>query len=71
MSLIEKGPGFTGTVQEILGNEWITTRLREMGIIPGVEIKIRGFAPFGDPMILEVHGVSLALRKAEAQCIQI
>lgn len=71
MSLTEKKPGFEGPIKDIIGDEWITLRLQEMGIIKGSQVVFRGTAPFGDPVIIEVHGLALALRKSEAACIRV
>ena len=38
----------------------------EMGLTPGVELRIVGVAPLGDPLELEVRGYRLSVRKSEA-----
>lgn len=49
----------------------VSRRLMEMGVIPGVSVKVIRTAPFGCPMEIRVRGYSLALRRAEAEHIQI
>jgi ferrous iron transport protein A len=46
-------------------------RLMEMGVIPGVSIKVIKTAPFGDPIEIRVRGYHLALRKSEALAVDI
>ncbi|MBW1650106.1 MAG: ferrous iron transport protein A [Deltaproteobacteria bacterium] len=46
-------------------------RLREMGLIPGAEIKICGRAPLYDPVSLKVMGFTLSLRNNEADYIEV
>ena len=46
-------------------------RIMDMGITKGVEITIRKFAPFGDPIELTVRGYELSIRKSEAEAIEV
>jgi ferrous iron transport protein A len=41
-------------------------RLREMGLLPGVQVTLVRAAPMGDPLEIRVRGCSLTLRKSEA-----
>ena len=41
-------------------------RLRELGLLPGVTVKLVRAAPLGDPLEIRVRGCSLTLRRAEA-----
>lgn len=34
----------------------------DMGMIPGIRVKIIKYAPLGDPIEIELHGYSLTLR---------
>ena len=46
-------------------------RLRELGLLPGVQVTLVRAAPLGDPLEIRVRGFSLTLRKAEAQHILV
>ncbi|MCF8029477.1 MAG: ferrous iron transport protein A [Desulfohalobiaceae bacterium] len=46
-------------------------RIRDMGLVPGVEVTILGRAPLRDPVALKVHGFTLSLRNNEADHIQV
>lgn len=46
-------------------------RIREMGLIPGTDIKIQGRAPLYDPVALRVRGATLTLRNNEADYIEV
>lgn len=46
-------------------------RLRELGIVAGVFIKIVGEAPFKDPIVVKYRGTVLSLRKSEASIIYV
>lgn len=44
-------------------------RLIDMGITPGVKMKIKKFAPLGDPIEIELRGYELSIRRSEAKNI--
>lgn len=46
-------------------------RIRDMGLVPGTEIRIQGRAPLYDPVALRVKGFTLALRGREADYIEV
>lgn len=46
-------------------------RLRDMGLVPGTEVKIVGRAPLKDPVALRLRDFTLTLRNNEADCIQV
>jgi ferrous iron transport protein A len=46
-------------------------RIRDMGLVPGAEIKIQGRAPLYDPVALRVMGATLTLRNNEADYIEV
>lgn len=45
--------------------------LREMGLIKGNTVKLQRRAPLNYPIEIKIQGFSLALRKEEAQSIEI
>ncbi|MBW3596536.1 MAG: ferrous iron transport protein A [Planctomycetes bacterium] len=66
-TLAELPLGRTAVVKTIDGADDIALRLLEMGLTPGVTVKLLGAAPLGDPLELEVRGYRLSLRKSEAK----
>lgn len=46
-------------------------RIMDMGVTPGIEIKVVKVAPLGDPIEVNVRGYELSLRKEEAQQIEL
>lgn len=46
-------------------------RIMEMGITPGVAVKVIKLAPLGDPIEINVRGYELSLRKSEAEKILV
>ena len=71
MTLAELEKGESRTVLSVRGENMITRRLMEMGVIPGVAVRMVKSAPFGDPLEINVRGYSLALRRNEAQSVEL
>lgn len=61
----------TLTIADVVGDSGLTRRLREMGFHTGCEVRILGRAPFNGPYVVQLHDSVLALRWAEAECLQI
>jgi Fe2+ transport system protein A len=71
MCICDLKPGNKGIVDKIEGNEKLAKRLLALGCIEGTEIEIRRTAPFGDPLIVNLRGYNLAIRKKDASFIYI
>ncbi|MGI9056553.1 MAG: FeoA family protein [Pyrinomonadaceae bacterium] len=71
MTLANLQIGAEARVTNIKGNNSITKRLMEMGVVPGVSVKVIKSAPFGDPIQILVRGYNLAMRKSEAEAIEV
>jgi len=71
MKLSQLTVGRRGRVERIIDQGSVSTRLMEMGLTPGVELKLVGTAPFGDPLEFALRGYRLSLRKSEADCVEI
>lgn len=63
--------GADARVVAVNGEGSVTRRLLEMGVIPGVSIRVIKKAPFGDPIEVRVRGYSLAMRRTEAESISV
>lgn len=55
----------------INGDSVYRQRLIAMGLLPGTEFTLSRMAPLGDPIEIQVRGVALSLRKAEASILRI
>jgi Fe2+ transport system protein FeoA len=67
----ELSVGQSGRVKRVAGTDDISRRLLEMGVTPGVELRLLGAAPLGDPLEFELRGYHLSLRRSEAQHIEL
>lgn len=70
-TLAELKIGDEAKILSVQGNSPITRRLMEMGLVPGVSVRVVKTAPFGDPIEIRVRNYNLALRRVEAQSIEI
>ncbi|HMO14150.1 MAG TPA: ferrous iron transport protein A [Pirellulaceae bacterium] len=70
-SLADLLPGQQAVVTDIEGDDAITTRLYEMGLIPGCRARFLGAAPLGDPLEFEIRHYRLSLRKDEARRVGV
>ena len=64
-------PGQRATITKINGASALRRRFIEMGIIKGETILIERHAPLGDPIEYFIKGYHLALRKEEANQIEV
>ena len=61
----------TGTIARVRGGGELGIRIREMGLVPGAEVKIVGRAPLNDPVHIKLYGNDLTLRNNEADQIMV
>ena len=71
MNLRQLGIGESGVICSVGGEGALRQHLLDMGVIPGVTIKIVKFAPLGDPVEVMLHEYILTLRLAEAEKIEV
>jgi Fe2+ transport system protein FeoA len=70
-TLASLAAGSEANVVAVRGDNAVSRRLMEMGVVPGVSVKVIKTAPFGDPMEIRLLGYNLAVRKNEADAIEI
>jgi len=64
-------PGRVYEVAAVVGADALARRLASAGVWPGTRLELIARAPFGDPMLFRLHGYRLALRRAEADRIEV
>ena len=60
-----------GTIAAVKASGQLGRRLRDMGLVPGTDIKIQGRAPLCDPVALRIMDFTLTLRNREADYIDV
>lgn len=63
--------GRTVTVKKVHGEGALKRRIMDMGITKGTSIFVRKLAPFGDPIEINIRGYELAIRKSDADIIEV
>jgi len=53
------------------GGADLPERLGELGFLVGERVRVLARAPFGDPIAVRVGSGTFALRRAEADCVQV
>ncbi len=71
MTLRELAAGKSARIETVGGDGALRQHFLDMGMVPGVTVKLVKFAPMGDPMELLIRGYKLTLRLAEAEKIGI
>lgn len=61
----------SGIIRAVKAQGELGRRIRDMGLVPGTEIRIQGRAPLNDPVALRVMGFTLTLRNNEADFIEV
>jgi Fe2+ transport system protein FeoA len=71
VSLEHVAIGSTARVVDVSGNDPTALRLLEMGLTPGVNVRVVGTAPLGGPLELELRGYRLSIRRHDAARVAI
>ncbi len=71
MSLVEALKNRRYRIERLEGPEEECRRLLDLGLTPGEETSVVQAVPFGDPLVVVVRGMRIALRRREAAWIKI
>lgn len=64
-------PGQAATITAVGGARAFRRRLLELGLLPGVDVRMIKVAPLGDPLEIEARGCRLSMRAREAEAIAV
>ena len=71
MSLLDVARNQIYRIKQIEGPAEECRRLLDLGLTPGEEMAVVQSVPFGDPLVVAVRGMRLALRRREAAWIRV
>lgn len=71
MSINDLKPGQSAVIDAICGDKRLAKRLMALGYIEGTKVMVKTAAPLGDPIVLNLRGFNLALRKKDAGNIKV
>ncbi len=69
MTLKELKIGESAVITAVGGEGALRQHMLDMGLLPGVTVTLKQFAPMGDPMEITIHGYELTLRLSDAEQI--
>lgn len=69
--LDEMKPGSEGRIKRLSVRDKLGQRLVDMGIYPGLRLKVIRNAPLEDPMEVELDGYFVSLRHDEARFVEV
>ncbi|HTF32361.1 MAG TPA: ferrous iron transport protein A [Myxococcota bacterium] len=64
-------PGEAGIVEALEGDGPVDQRLRDLGLVPGTQVRALRRAPLGDPTEYELRGYRLCLRRTEGARVRV
>ena len=71
MTLDQLRPGNKCHIKKLFAGSKLGQRLLDMGVYPGLKLKVVRNAPLEDPMEVELEGYYVSLRHEEAKYIEV
>ena len=71
MSLNQARQGESRVVRGLIGDSSTVRRLHELGFLPGETVTVLRRMIFGGPLVVQVRGAAVALRREEATCVNL
>lgn len=71
MTLDQLKPGSKARIKRLSIRDKLGQRLMDMGIYPGLQLKVIRNAPLEDPMEVELDGYFVSLRHEEARFVEV
>ncbi len=63
--------GQKAEIVEVRASGEMGRRIRDMGLVPGATVEVKGRAPLRDPVALRINDFTLMLRNNEADYIRV
>ena len=70
-SLDQLAPGSNAVVVDVADDGPISRRLLDLGLLPNTPVKVLRRAPLGDPVVYELRGYRLCLRRGDAARVRV
>ncbi|HQF54652.1 MAG TPA: FeoA family protein [Fibrobacteria bacterium] len=70
-NISQLGNGQEASIRRVGGHSSLSQRLQELGFTPGATVRLVAKAAFGGAMAFQVRGSTIALRRADAACVEI
>lgn len=63
--------GVPARIITVGGNGALRCRLLDMGLIPRTQVQVKKVAPLGDPIVINLRGYEMTIRKEDARMIVV
>jgi len=70
-SLAALGPGSVAVIVDVDRKSPEGQRLLDLGFVPNTQIEVLKRAPLGDPMVYDLRGYRLCLRRSDADRVRV
>jgi len=70
-TLAQINPGNKARIIRVRSHNITNRKLADMGVTRNAVVMVKRIAPLGDPIEISVRGYSLAIRKADAESIDV
>ncbi len=71
LPLVALRPGQGGVIERVDADSPAGQRLLDLGFVPKTKIRVVRQAPLGDPILYDLRGTRLCLRRSEAATIHV
>ena len=71
MKLTDLSNSKEAKILKVNGDKGFQERLCELGISPGARVTLKSRLPFKGPLVMRVESTTLALRREEAELIEV
>jgi ferrous iron transport protein A len=71
MNLNDMKPGSECLIKKLITRDKLGQRLVDMGMYPGLRLKVIRNAPLEDPMEVDLEGYQVSLRHEEAKFVEV
>lgn len=71
MKLLDAPKNVPVRIINFSGGKGVDSKLRQLGLTPGREVKVLRYAPLGGPVMVDVEGRSVALGRGIAARIKV
>lgn len=71
MTLDNMKPGSKCLIKKLITRDKLGQRLMDMGMYPGLRLKVIRNAPLEDPMEVDLEGYHVSLRHEEAKFVEV
>lgn len=70
-NLADLGIRQSATIRDVTGHPTLRSRLLELGFTPGSTVRLVARGAFGGALACQVRGSTVALRRADACCVEL